>query len=1268
MLMRTLLCAALVSGFAIVSSGVAGAASRVALVIGNNKYENLSSLNNPGSDAARLAKLLDGHGFEVMTCEGDELGCFDLGRSDLRDALEDFEDEADGADVALFFYAGHGLQTAEGNVLAPIDMKISCDNWKAKREVLLDDVLDSMSGAREKIVILDACRNDPFKAQQCLARGARPLSFGSFAVPESVSRFLLITSTLNGQVAQDGAPGTHSPFAKALFHWMEEEPRIQFDQLFGRVAKRVIEQTTADNFTQIPEILIRGGTPETCLSAEGCGVDPQAEVLRREIAQLTEENLRSQELAEIGAAYLRATGLEDGKQLSEDERKRILREIGGASRALADRNDAEGERALAALKEGNESEAEKLFEEVISASAREAEEAALAAAERRADANRKAADAARHIAALARPKDVAKAAKYFKRATDFEPDDYQTWMDLASVSIDIGNTSQASRAYRKASALARDAGSLADRYWAANGQGDIVLAQGRLERALAFFKAASNIAEEMIAAEPDNLDVKRNRQVSFNRIGDVLIAMGDLNAARKAFAEGLEIARELVAADPDYLTWQRDLSVSDERMGNVLKAQGEFDAALSHHEATYNRLKPFSDNDPNDNDLARFLMVTLYKIGDIRLLKTDTDGALEAYIEAMDIAKALVEIDAGNVVWLRDLAIAEERIGDIHFEREKFHDAMFHYKASLDRVLPMIAADPDNTDIKRIEQIRLNKIGDVHIEQGNTEKALEVFLEGQAIIEALIATDPRNAEWKSDLTISYERVADTYVALSRHDEALVVYQDNLQISRDLVALDPTNVERQWALYVALWRMADNTEKKVENYSEALALLEQLQADGKLAPNRHAWIQTTRERLEEARNGTSGTDDDSEADDVRTGENLRAEGDFAGAKEHFQASVNQIELEIAANPENLDLKHTKQLRLVKLGDVQVELKEKKAALETFQESLSIMEMLTAAEPDNLRWNGDLTLNYEKVGDALVDLGRSAEALEVYEKNLDVSRKLATENPDDAERQWSLYVALWRIADSTEKKVEYFSEALALLERLKADGMLASYREEWIASTRDRLEEARGGVVVAEGADDETIGDNLKADGDLAGAKKHFLASLRKIEAQIEVHPDELDLKRTRQVRLIKLGDVQVDLDETDAALASFVESLDIMEVLTAAEPDNNLWRADLTVSYERVADSYVTLGRNDEALDIYEKNLELSKELAELNPDDDDRQWGLYVAMWRIADSTDESVLYFGEALKLLEKLHAEKRLSPDRVEWIEATRERLEEAKVAAKQ
>ena len=249
---------------------------------------------------------------------------------------------------------------------------------------------------------------------------------------------------------------------------------------------------------------------------------------------------------------------------------------------------------------------------------------------------------------------------------------------------------------------------------------------------------------------------------------------------------------------------------------------------------------------------------------------------------------------------------------------------------------------------------------------------------------------------------------------------------------------------------------------------------------------------------------------------------------------------------------------------------------------------------------------------------------------------------------------------------KKKLNISLRPLDLLVRLDREGLLAANRRKWIEATREQLEEAKKGGVIADGMDDENIGANLLEQEDYAGAKQHFLASIELVDAQIDNHPEDLGIKRVRQVRLIKLGDAQIGLQETEAALQTYIESLDLIEQLLLAEPENQTWLADLTVSYERIADTYVALDRNDDALEIYEKNLELSERLAAADPSDEERQWGHYVALWRIADNTDQSVKYFTEALELLERLREEELLAPARIEWIQTTRDRLEEAKLAA--
>jgi len=204
---------AITCGIVAATACQAVAAGRVALVVGNDAYQSLSKLANPGADAGELARVLSANGFEVLSCDGKRPGCFDLTREGLQDALETLADKAKGKDLALVFFSGHGMQGAEDNVLAPIDMRVDCAEQTMRRGVPLKELLKAVAGARQKIVILDACRNS---LPQCPgARGFVAVSFGEFSVPDAES-FMLVSSTKPGQVAFDGLPGQHSPFARAV--------------------------------------------------------------------------------------------------------------------------------------------------------------------------------------------------------------------------------------------------------------------------------------------------------------------------------------------------------------------------------------------------------------------------------------------------------------------------------------------------------------------------------------------------------------------------------------------------------------------------------------------------------------------------------------------------------------------------------------------------------------------------------------------------------------------------------------------------------------------------------------------------------------------------------------------------------------------------------------------------------------------------------------------------------------------------------------------
>ena len=234
---------------------------RVALVIGMGEYQHLASLNNPVPDAKAVAASLKAHGFEVSEH-------YNLPRADLLDVLETFKREATGAQVALVYYAGHGMEIEGKNVLAPTDMEVDCKDKTALRSVDLDQLFSAASPAPHQVVLLDACRNNPFP--QCPTRGVGAGSgFRGFSrITEEDRSLLIANATLSGQLAADGDPGAHSPFAQSLLKNIEEHPRVFLRDLLDMTAEDV---RIASRGAQVPEITTRGGAPRICLDASGCG-------------------------------------------------------------------------------------------------------------------------------------------------------------------------------------------------------------------------------------------------------------------------------------------------------------------------------------------------------------------------------------------------------------------------------------------------------------------------------------------------------------------------------------------------------------------------------------------------------------------------------------------------------------------------------------------------------------------------------------------------------------------------------------------------------------------------------------------------------------------------------------------------------------------------------------------------------------------------------------------------------------------------------------
>ncbi|MBC8048668.1 MAG: caspase family protein [Chitinophagales bacterium] len=212
-------------------------AQRVALIIANSKYRNLSALSNPKNDAPAIAKLLTKVGF----AESDITVKYDVGYDEMRLAIRDFKRRAVGAEAAVLYFAGHGLGGGE-NFLVPVDAELK--SWLELRDETisqraLEDAVSPASGI--KLVILDACRNDPSLGQMSGIPKTRSVDRGLGRV-EPDGGILVAYSAKHGTVAQDGPPGGNSPFALALIKHLAAPEDIRL--AFGGVRDEVMQSTS----------------------------------------------------------------------------------------------------------------------------------------------------------------------------------------------------------------------------------------------------------------------------------------------------------------------------------------------------------------------------------------------------------------------------------------------------------------------------------------------------------------------------------------------------------------------------------------------------------------------------------------------------------------------------------------------------------------------------------------------------------------------------------------------------------------------------------------------------------------------------------------------------------------------------------------------------------------------------------------------------------------------------------------------------------------
>ena len=360
-------------------TGSALAEKRVALVMGNSAYKNVARLANPANDAALVGGMFRKAGFETVDIK------LDLNVAEMRKALRDFGGKAREADVAVVYYAGHGIELDGTNYLIPTDATLETDSDVLDETLPLDRALFAVEPAKQlRLVILDACRDNPFAKTMKRTIAARAIGRGLAKVEPTSPNTMIAFAAKAGSTASDGDT-KNSPFATALVERLPT-PGLDLGKAFRFVRDDVLKTTGNKQEPYVYGSL--GGDDVPLVAAKPVVAGPQAnpqDAVRRDYELALQAgdrdaweaflqtypegfyaNLARVQLKKIGAEDARAAAAEKARQ-AEDEKARLV-----AERA----KKAEQDKAAAAAKAAEDAR-------LAAEKAKQVEEAKAAAAEQR---------------------------------------------------------------------------------------------------------------------------------------------------------------------------------------------------------------------------------------------------------------------------------------------------------------------------------------------------------------------------------------------------------------------------------------------------------------------------------------------------------------------------------------------------------------------------------------------------------------------------------------------------------------------------------------------------------------------------------------------------------------------------------------------------------------------------------------------------------------------------------------------------------------------
>jgi eukaryotic-like serine/threonine-protein kinase len=331
---------------------------------------------------------------------------------------------------------------------------------------------------------------------------------------------------------------------------------------------------------------------------------------------------------------------------------------------------------------------------------------------------------------------------------------------------------------------------------------------GDTNGALASYKKALTINEALVGDHPNDVDMRRDLLVSYERIGDVLLATGDTNGALDHQRKALSLSQAIAAARPDDGEMRRTATISYLKVGQVLAQTGDTSGALENFRQSLQLAEKSAEADPAGVRARGDLALLLNKVGDMLLAGGDENAALEHYRKGLVIREAVAAEDQTSAPSRRAVAASNEKIADVLASMGNAAEALRYQRKTLASDEALAAADPANVDAQFDLGIGYSNIAELFARAGDRRAALAHYHKGLLILERLTGENPDNAEMKSYLADSLIKVGNFFAASNDTAEALENINKGRMILEALAAADAANTEMRTALADAYRALGD----------------------------------------------------------------------------------------------------------------------------------------------------------------------------------------------------------------------------------------------------------------------------------------------------------------------------------------------------------------------------------------------------------------------------------------------------------------------------